>query len=245
MRVIGIVGPHHCGSTALSRLFAAVPGVASLGEVSHFTRKWRAYWIKHHGYDPIRQQGPLCSGCRKLDCPVYPATLAQFYPDPGETYARFSYGAPVVVVSDKEPRRYADMVALGDLEVVLLFRHPEAMVESLGRRYNRRPEQARLEYARGYRDLLAWSSRAKARLVVSWDDLTRDPEGRFGALCRRLGLPEVHPLPELTTIVHHHIGGDKPSHARPEIVPAPERRAVPGPADGAYRQLLTLASLPG
>ena len=201
-----------------------------MGEVAWLAPKWRAYAVGNYGKDPYAGKMPqegidgyICTGCRKPDCPWFPLEIGDLSPAPQEVYPLFAEraGCDALVVSDKIAEKYEDLIAPGELEAIVLFRHPSAFVRSEVQRYRAKQEHARAYYCDRYELNLAWGH-AKRKVFASWERLLEDPEEQFARLCSLLELPEVHPLPKLGDIPYHHVWGDPKGHPKQALLPPPD-----------------------
>lgn len=127
MRVAGIVGTAWSGSTLLSYLLGALPGVATCGE-GHalITRR-----------EEHEQQGFACVQCKSWRCPVLTRSFVKSL-TPQTLYPSLcaQYGKRLLVTSDKTPKLYSRFLGWDDLKhALVIFKRPEAYVWSHVRRF--------------------------------------------------------------------------------------------------------------
>ena len=209
MRVIGIGGRSFCGSTILSKLFGAVPGVASVGE---------AHWILH---DP-RGRGK-CRLCRG-DCRVF-SKLREYDTStrPKNFYRRLlqSYGKGfhTLVTSDKAILNFKNFVPKGEMDCIILFRSPHGTVESDLKRGVRTTNEALDMWHERYRDLLTWSERwCQKTVVVDFEVLCEDYRAMMRVLLRELGLFEDAQFPTALNSIPVHLVATNDGAAKANLI---------------------------
>lgn len=112
MRHIAIVGMSFCGSTVLSYVLGALPGVANVGETSWATSDRDDIW---------------CHCCGQGKCPVWtPDFVAHLRGANGDWYARIGrrIGKDILVSSDKDVALLARHDPTLALDAVICFRPP-------------------------------------------------------------------------------------------------------------------------
>jgi len=232
-RYIGIVGTSYCGSTTLSRLFAAVEGVASVGECHWLLDDYRAIAKKAHG-----ERAPWCGYCathgKGSDCEVLEGILRRKYTDKNLLPdIADELNADVVVVSEKAHFVYDRILPTEGMDAVLLHRHPRGMIQSLIARDGSTRDQADAAYTNFYMSALEWCRRCcKTTTVVSFESLLDNTQEVFSALCDDLELPDTV-LPSLGDIVYHHIYGNTQAHQRDVLLPKEDVMIGPAPSKEA------------
>lgn len=188
-RIIAILGSLYCGSTALTGVLGNLPGVLSLGELASFN------------------QGVRCSF--HPECP-FEQRIIEAQCEPEELYhvaARLARddGHDVLVTADKYITVVSELVAEGEADAIVLFRHPEATIHSY-----RKHQVDPAEVLVAYRDIIkAVEAGYFGRVVfVSHERLVANPYPELALLCRALDLPA--PLNAEPLIPHdgHCFGGN-------------------------------------
>jgi hypothetical protein len=213
-RCIVIVGAAYCGSTFLSRLFASVPGVASVGEAK------RLYRI-HNERRAIKEAS--CTVCKPPEsCPYFGPRNKALYHGPLTTENLYLTllmqipGCRTLVTSDKERDVIKRFTKRGAADLVVLFKRPEAAILSKLRNDARWGEQTVAhaahhyegEYSDRYGGALDWVDEwARSSYWVSYEQLAMDPDYEFGLLCQAMDLPAPSFI-DFGNIEWHQIGGN-------------------------------------
>lgn len=203
MRFAGIVGRRFCGSTIFARAMAAVPGVASVGEL---------HWL----LDTKGQEMSRCSPCG-IDCEVFtppfrkgPLNRKTLY----ETVLKH-HGGEVLLSADKTPWQYERFLQPHTMHGIMLFRDPLGAVASdLRRGIYANPKSgdaarwALLGWLEFYHGLDLWMGTfCKSWIVLSYYDFVDDPWGTVRAVCRRFYWNDPVIPESLADLKYHHIGG--------------------------------------
>jgi hypothetical protein len=215
MRVIGICGHDFCGSTLLARLFAAVPSVASGGELR---------WLIT---DPgVRGKCSICKG----KCPIFDEDLLLGL-TPRTLYQRVAerFGKEIIVSSDKGFRHYERFMPPNEVTGIVLFRSPEGCASSDRKHLKVWPYVRRNtirksldEWSAVYRNLLAWApSYCKNYVVLSYDQLAANPVDTMNRLCERLAIPlDDGGFPDGPLVDrYHNVLGNPSAHNSGYVVP--------------------------
>jgi hypothetical protein len=214
-RCIVIVGAAYCGSTFLSRLFASVPGVASVGEAK------RLYRV-HTERGPVSEAS--CTVCKPPEsCPYFGPRNKALYQGsltPENLYLTLLMQLPgcrTLVVSDKERDVVKKFTKRGAADLVVLFKRPEAAILSKLRNDERWGPQTiddaahhyEVEYSDRFGGALEWVDEwARRSYWVSYEQLAMEPDYEFGLLCKAMDLPAPQGLIDLGNIEWHQIGGN-------------------------------------
>lgn len=203
MRFAGIVGRRFCGSTIFARAMAAVPGVASVGEL---------HWL----IDAPGQQISRCAPCG-IDCEVFTPPVRKGPWNRTTLYESVLqlHGGDVLLSADKTPWQYERFLEPHTMEGILMFRDPLGAVASdLRRGIFADPKSgdaarwALLGWLEFYHGLDLWmSSFCKSWCIVSYYDFVDDPWATARAVCRRFGWNEPVIPESLADLKYHHIGG--------------------------------------
>lgn len=216
-RFVVIVGAAYCGSTFLSRLFASLPGVASVGEAK---RLYRVVWSN------APRNEAYCTICKRPeDCPHFGPKNDRLYDwvsklnDPRRFYGLLLGdwpGCSVLVTSDKSRDEIMKSIHPGVADLVVLFKRPEASVLSKLRNDKgfgpQTVEMALKNYCDEYgldRGALEWvDSWARKSFWVSYEQLAMDPDYEFGMLCKAMDLPRPEGIIDFGNIEWHQVGGN-------------------------------------
>jgi hypothetical protein len=217
-RFVVIVGSAYCGSTFLSRLFASLPGVASVGEAKRLYHVVSSNAPRNEAY---------CTVCKRPeDCPHFGPKNDEFYDliakinDTRRFYGLllcdWKPGCSVLVTSDKSRDDIWRFIHPGVADLVVLFKRPEAAVLSKlqnDKRFGPQTvEMALQNYCNEYGQdggALEWvDSWARKSFWVSYEQLAMDPDYEFGMLCRAMDLPQQEGIIDFGNIEWHQIGGN-------------------------------------
>jgi hypothetical protein len=206
---------------------AAVPDIASVGEVHHLIDHPQQ-WVCGGCYSKHAEEPPELSEKRpawqmpqraEITCPVLtPVFRRERFAD-ASLYARVAaqFNASTIVSSDKSPDIYRRFVHSGTMDGLFLFRHPAGYVASDRRRG--RNAEASLRIWHGFvQTVHRWCrSYCKSVHYVCYENLVADPERGVQALCAALGLHCPSTLPSLNDIEYHHVGGNARAHFKREV----------------------------
>jgi len=205
MRVIGIVGRAFCGSTILSRLLNAIPGVVSVGE---------AYQVLFHAsYARCTVCGPQCEF-------IKPSRFAgvndsMLYDSFGQTFH-----TQIIAVSDKLQKRYQRYIQPHhEFDGIVLFKQPEAFAASDKRGhanhrmlngkqvFNAIPvtESLRLT-ADYYEGVLQWSA-PRSKVYVELNRIVENPQMELDRICDALDMPYGN-VGDFDSIKWHNVMGN-------------------------------------
>jgi hypothetical protein len=219
-RCIVIVGAAYCGSTFLSRLFASVPGVASVGEAKRLYRIHTERRAIHEASCTVCKPPESCPYFGPRNSALYQGSLTK-----DNLYLTLLMQLPgcrTVVVSDKDKNSVIGFTRQGRADLVVLFKRPEAAALSRLRNDAKRPEVAgidlsmaacahhyEVEYSEKYGGALGWvDDWARRSYWVSYEQLAMDPDYEFGLLCKAMDLPVPNGLIDFGNIEWHQIGGN-------------------------------------
>lgn len=219
MRTIGIVGRDFCGSTLLSRMMAAIPDVASVGEI---------HWLLHA---PLRRG--RCLVCDPTDVPPpkihTPATSIRckiFTKDfitsglrERTLYRRTleQFGRGVLVTSDKSVAHLNRFGNVEDTECIVLVRSVYGTTASDIRRGVRSVQKSVDHWEEVYKRTLAWSKKSRHRVVLTYERLVEDPIGIMNRLSSELNLQKMAKSDLLSGSEYHHVGGNHLAIATTEV----------------------------
>lgn len=203
MRFAGIVGRRFCGSTILARAMAAVPGVASVGEL---------HWL----IDAPGHAMSRCTPCG-IDCEIFTPPLRRGPWDRSHLYETVlkHHGGDVLLSADKTPWQYERFLPPHTMDGILLFRDPLGAVASDLRRgifaNPKSGEAARwalLGWLEFYHGIDLWmGSFCKNWCVVSYYDFVDDPWSTVRSVCRRFCWSDPVIPDSFADLKYHHIGG--------------------------------------
>jgi len=212
---IAIAGNPYCGSTLLSRLFAAVPGVASIGEAKRMMRVVSGQMKVHE---------VMCSICEKpFRCPILGGKQRDIYD--GLTYQNLydrlaaKFGCDTIVTSDKMKHMIMAATAPKKADIVVLYKTPYAHTVSYIR--NRSAEgynptvalalkRYKMCYGRGpkWAGMLQWvPDYARHHVFLGYGRLVRAPRAKMQIICDAFDLPPPKNI-EFNDIKWHHVGGN-------------------------------------
>ncbi len=197
MRHIAIVGMAFCGSTVLSYVLGALPGVANVGE-SHWAsvvgRNTRCHYC-----------GPACRYWTKPFFESLQADQANWYARLGAQMER-----DVVVSSDKDRMHLDRFDPELDLDALILFRPPVDAWRSYIAKKRKIVSATLDEYMRWWVDFHrkhAQLPNRGNRYYVDFDAFRAAPARELEALCARLELPFAATALEYWMTPQHAIGG--------------------------------------
>ncbi len=202
MRHIAVVGMSFCGSTALSHVLGALPGVGNVGEVN---------WVTAPNFGT---RDFSCNHCG-VNCAMYtPDFLAGLRADQSNWYPRLAqqHGRDVLVSSDKD----MDMLKKYDpsltFDAICCFRPPLQAHRS----YNKKPRPGHLEFDRylwywtSYYAMLRYTYPINGRKIwVDFSAFTKNPEQALQGLCATLGLTYDKSALEYWKVAQHSVGGNR------------------------------------
>ncbi|MHC4298896.1 MAG: hypothetical protein ACYS7Y_16585 [Planctomycetota bacterium] len=211
-KIIGICGHDFCGSTLLSRLFAAIPSVASGGELR---------WL----IDDPDNRGTCCV-CGD-QCPVFTPSMKQWLTQENlyESVAA-AMGKDILVSSDKGWFQYKRFVKKGTMRGIVLFRSLEGVASSDKKHQtvwpitNRSTVEASLvHWVKVYRKLFRWVNRyCKDSVFLSYESLVKDHQGVMTKLCDRLGIPLEGEFPAGPLVTdYHNVLGNPSAHKSSKV----------------------------
>jgi len=216
-RIIGIVGLAHCGSTALSRLAACLPEVASAGEI---------HWlIDATGKN---REKKLCTVCRSR-CPVFSKNFLKKKFPVKRLYSAVAnqFGKEILFSSDKSTRNYDRFVPVNTLEAIILYKRPVSQAFSLRRVMSLRDGVT--AWRNFHLKALGWAEMyAKSTTIISLEAFMAHPQRNLRILADRLSLETPKNIPNLKNIPYHHINGNHRAHSSKKIfVDQKWRKRVP------------------
>ena len=187
MKVVGLVGAYHCGSTIISRYLSSLPDVCAPGEIGRiFTDGW-----------------PICQCCAE-NCPVYTKELIS-----GLTKENVydvlggRLGASTVVSSDKNMGSLLSYKMKPSV-VILLTRDPVQHTVSVSGGYGSEMFAA-TQLVLFYNEQIALIRKEKLPMVhVRMEAFLRDPQAAVSWLAARGIVPEGSP--ELVQDYHSCLG---------------------------------------
>ena len=212
MRIIGICGHDFCGSTLLSRLFAAIPSVASGGELR---------WLLT---DP-NKRGRCCI-CGD-SCNVFTKSMKKGITEKN-LYKRVgnAFKKEILVSSDKGYKQYERYVKYGTMTGIVLFRSIEGIASSDKKHqkiwpYTRRKtvKSSLRNWMKIYRKLLKWAPVfCSDYVILSYETLVSDYARVMTALCERLEIPMNGTFPSGSLVDNYHnILGNPSAHNSREV----------------------------
>lgn len=212
---IAIVGRDFCGSTLLSRLLWALPGVAAPGELHWLVDIFPGTTMRTRaGYEVSRACRVHGPDCKRLGEPF---VSRLFRPD--RLYAEIAkrLGCETLVSSDKGPNYYE---ALGfEGSAILLWKTPAQQAAS-DRRNEGRTIAESLEWWHDlHSKVLDESWRFDPVFVMSYGRLAADPWKQLALLADRLDLPSVIKTRRLSEIDYCHIGGSPGAQQSTDVKP--------------------------
>ena len=198
VKIIGICGHDFCGSTLLSRLFAAIPSVASGGELR---------WL----IDDPSDKGK-CSVCGDR-CDVFTPEMKQWLTEDNlyESVAT-AFGKNILISSDKGWDQYQRFVKEGGLTGIVLFRSLEGTASSDRKHQTVWPitkrstvEASLAHWVMVYRRLLIWSEQyCKDHVFLNYESLVANPKAIMEKLCDRIGIILERPFPSGQLVTNYH-----------------------------------------
>ena len=207
MRTIGICGHDFCGSTLLSRLFAAIPSVASGGELR---------WLVN---DPGNRG--RCSVCGP-DCDVFTEDLISGL-SPKTLYEQVceAFGRDTLVSSDKGCKHYQRFVRKGEMTGIILFRSLLGVASSDRKHQMVWPFVPRASVNKSiegwinvYRKFLEWAPEfCEDYIFLSYEGLVADHVGVMTRLCERIGVQLDGAFPSGPLVAeYHNVLGNPSAH---------------------------------
>lgn len=202
LRIIGICGHDFCGSTILSRLFAAIPSVASGGELR---------WL----VDDPDNRGRCCVCGDK--CNVFTPSMRQWLTEDNlyESVAS-AFGKGILISSDKGWHQYQRFVKKKTMTGIVLFRSLEGIASSDKKHQTVWPlskrstvEASLVHWIKVYRKLFDWADRyCKDHVFLSYESLIANHRFVMKSLCDRVGVPLDGQFPggPLVTTYHNVLG---------------------------------------
>lgn len=217
MRLVGILGTPFCGSTLLCRLMSSVPGLEVGGEV---------HWIdtlkRPDAHEYLKERRLECAihPIAKGGCPVFTEEWLRSRRDPAVVYddVAAALDAEILLVSDKEPRRYDQLEAAKRIEMILLFKAPLAHCTS-NRRHRTLPIELALGgWSQAYTEAIMWAQKnATQTAIISYERLAAEPVEQVRALCNFLELPAPQLGHGELPSDYHHIAGNSGAHASTKV----------------------------
>ena len=212
-RHVAILGVSYCGSTLLSLVFGALPGVANIGESLWLLepRGDQAGSAPNHPPDGFEQ----CVWCGN-DCPVVTDHLRQRLADqPNAFYPILAdaHGADIIVSADKNYPHVVRRDPGLHNDAVIVFRHPLKNWRSHARRSTGTDEAARHRYlqnwAVAYTNFLDNFPNSGAKIAVDFDHFLGDPGTVLQDACLALNLPYTAEALRYWTVRQHCVGGNR------------------------------------
>lgn len=207
LKVIGICGHDFCGSTLLSRLFAAIPSVASGGELR---------WL----VDDPKIRGDCCVCVTR--CPVFTPEMKEgLNADNLYESVANAFGKPVLVSSDKGWHQYQRFVKKKTMTAVVLFRSLEGIASSDKKHQRVWPlttrttvEASLVYWVKVYQELMDWVDRyCKDAVFLSYESLVENHPAVMTKLCDRLGILLDDGFPEGYLVSrYHNVLGNPSAH---------------------------------
>lgn len=175
-RKIALMGMSFTGSTLTSTMFNCVPGVVGLGEV---------HWLIKKPTSGCNVCGPACSVISKLNR----KELSW-----GNLYDKLleASGADVLVTSDKDSSFVEPCIEKGEVDIIIMFKRPEAFAAS-GIRHEGiwKVQNIPEAFAHWYRRLDKWAHEWGNRVVIlEYEKLVENVNNIFPKLCSALDLPK-------------------------------------------------------
>jgi len=207
LRIIGICGHDFCGSTLLSRLFAAIPSVASGGELR---------WLID---DPHKRGKCIVCGDQ---CTVFTSEMKQWLTEDTlyESVAH-AFNKDILISSDKGWYQYQRFVKKETMTAIVLFRSLEGIASSDKKHQtvwpltNRSTVEASLVYwVKVYQELIDWVDRyCKDVVFLSYDSLVKNHVSVMKRLCDRLGILLEGKFPgDQLVAKYHNVLGNPSAH---------------------------------
>lgn len=212
-RHVAILGVSYCGSTLLSLVLGALPGVANIGE-SHWLlepRPGKARASHRLTADGFEQ----CLWCGTA-CPVVTGDLRRRLADQPHAFYQIladAHAADIIVSADKNyPHVIRRDPALHN-DAVIAFRHPLRNWRSHARRSDNADEAARLRYlenwAIAYTNFLDNFPNSGTEIVIDFDHFLTSPEKALRRLCLALDLPFSADALRYWSVRQHCVGGNR------------------------------------
>jgi hypothetical protein len=211
-RHIAILGSSYCGSTLLSLVLGALPGVANVGE-SHWLLEPRpagtpdAFNLTRDGYE----QCLFCGG----NCPVIDDDLRRRLAGPeADFYGTLAaaYGTRIIVTSDKAYHHVLRLDPALCHDAIIVFRHPMSNWESHVNHTNKSSREEQKNYFEKwsimYTSFIDTDPNGGKKIFVDFDCFISDPGAVALRLCRVLGLPYMPKVLSYWRHPQHCIGGN-------------------------------------
>ena len=212
-RHVAILGVSYCGSTLLSFVLGALPGVANVGE-SHWLLEPRPHKLRD-GYNLTPDGFEQCVWCGAA-CPVITKDLRQRLADQPRAFYQIladAQAADIIVSADKNyPHVIRRDPALHN-DAIIAFRHPLRSWRSHARRSGSTDEAARLRYlenwAIAHTNFLDNFPNTGAKISINFDDFLINPEEILLRVCVALDLPLAADALSYWATRQHCVGGNR------------------------------------
>lgn len=201
-----IIGMSFCGSTVLSYVLGALPGLATIGE---------SHWINS---EPLPGADPAMCGHCGIECEVLSAEfLRSMRAGEVEWYPRLAHrlGTHMLVSADKD----FDVIIKYDpklfLDAIFCFRSPLASFRSYIRSANLAPSDGPLLELSEYLSYWGWFYENALqvpvqgnRVFVNWESFSSAPEPELLRLCNLLGVEFDLAALSYWRKIQHAVGGN-------------------------------------
>ena len=203
---IAIIGMSFCGSTVLSYVLGALPGIATIGE---------SHWINS---EPLPGADPAMCGHCGADCEVLSSKFLRSMRTSKENwYPRLAdrLGTRVLVSADKNFDLIVKYDPLYKLDAIFCFRSPINSFHSYRRSANLAPSDGHLLELSEYLSYWSWfyenamqvAVQGK-RLFVNWELFSSAPESNLLQLCNLLGTEFDRSALAYWQKIQHAVGGN-------------------------------------
>jgi len=205
MRHIAIVGMSFCGSTVLSHVLGALPGVANVGE---------SHWIatRRGSGKPIG-----CNACGP-NCEVLTQDfLASLADEPADWYQKLAerMGSQTIVSSDKNLNLLQRYDPSLDIDAVYCFRPPVQAYRSYLKSAKLPEGVEPLDFDRYLWHWIAFYGNANygytikgRKFWVDFAEFAQNPDAELKRLCAKLELSYTPDAVEYWNVVQHGVGGN-------------------------------------
>jgi hypothetical protein len=213
---VGIIGHDHCGSTALCRLLATVPGLSVGGELH-----WLIDVPPSVDSVPMRAGWHVSRWCAVHgdSCDALGKEFTSQLRDSASLYevARGRLGGGVLISSDKYPSFFERHARAGQMLGIVLFKHPYRAIASDVITNRRTFEDSMSLWSSDYSKILGWAPRyCQDVFWLRYESFAREPRSVLDDLCDFIGV-ERTTGPAILATDYHFIGGNAPARSRADI----------------------------